>query len=430
MAHPYIDKESVHGLYIANDQCGATGASAFDAGYSPSLRTTLQWVDSFHGVKNSAHKWQLLNGRLATAFANGVRTTVSATPGFLEVMCYVNNLSPSSRRKNGLIGYMHRPADIPGSVVVPAGRADEDAAGKLISAYARTMSSLEGQVLAGESREAIQMIGNRGRGLYNSVAGLVTRMRRMSEPARKRRIRQRYRTLAGVQPVDVKAISKSLADTYLETVYGWVPLLNDIRAAKEVLNEYRPPFEYVQGSNVDVQGTVSTTSAEVTQGVLAYSREYRRVDRYSVNYACMARLYYGQNVPTRDLFRNAGVTLQAFVPTIWNLIPYSFLIDYFMNVNEVITGYSYWDSMPGDFARCILHETHQTWWAGNARPSLAAPTFEPKVISQPSTIDVIVRSFHRTRHSTGLPLPRLHFRMPGLRQGLNIGALIASSKLR
>jgi hypothetical protein len=41
--------------------------------------------------------------------------------------------------------------------------------------------------------------------------------------------------------------------------------------------------------------------------------------------------------PVKATWRYFGLDLSSFVPTVWELIPYSFLVDYFANIDDIIS---------------------------------------------------------------------------------------------
>jgi hypothetical protein len=44
--------------------------------------------------------------------------------------------------------------------------------------------------------------------------------------------------------------------------------------------------------------------------------------------------------PSIPTLRNLGLDLSNFLPTVWELVPYSFVADYFSNIGDVVSGWS------------------------------------------------------------------------------------------
>jgi hypothetical protein len=413
--YPFIDKTSPKSVWLAESVVSASGAGAFDAPYVLSTISTEKWTDNFHGVRASNWRHKIAKGQLTSPAATGNRSTVDVQDGFLEVKGWVNSThSNANMRKNGIAGAIYRPSSIPSALSYAPGPANRDAAASILAKYAATISRFQAQVAGGESRQALQMMKSRGQKILASIPGL---------PARFKPPRRHFR--------DGREALKHAADTYLEWTYGMVPLFNDIKAGYKVLQEYRPPFRYIKGgiATNPITNEIVSENRTAGSGVLRYNTSLREVETYSIFYSCVARLY-GGNVPGgSSLIDDAGFTVDSFIPSLYNLLPWSFLLDYFSNLNQVITGFSYYDSFPNTYCETTINEHKLIYWAGNARPQ--SSTFDSAgTISQASTITVTSRNFSRVTHNGGLPFPRLHFRMPGIRQGLNIAALAVSRRFK
>lgn len=137
-------------------------------------------------------------------------------------------------------------------------------------------------------------------------------------------------------------LSKVLADTYLEFNFGWKPLVSDIQDAYEGLqSRYKPnPVEVISSS---ARGTshatftnraVSFTGgvANTNQNILSYSEYYVR---YKAGINTGVRPNGLISVP-----QSLQLDLPHFLPTVWDLIPYSWIVDYFTNVGDIIRAYS------------------------------------------------------------------------------------------
>jgi hypothetical protein len=43
----------------------------------------------------------------------------------------------------------------------------------------------------------------------------------------------------------------------------------------------------------------------------------------------------------RSVARTLGILPERFLPTVWELIPYSFVVDYFVNVGDIVASYAF-----------------------------------------------------------------------------------------
>ncbi len=124
--------------------------------------------------------------------------------------------------------------------------------------------------------------------------------------------------------------------------------------------------------------------------------------------------------------QNFGLTLDEFIPTVWELIPYSFLVDYVTNIGAIIDGYS-------------LNKSGLKWLAiGEERVATTKVSGEirirPSIVSGNQILDSIIRPstplirirryLSRAPYNYANLVPPLEFKIPGCStQWLNIGAL-------
>lgn len=132
------------------------------------------------------------------------------------------------------------------------------------------------------------------------------------------------------QPIRVKPrdyLPVSSANVFLEGLFGWLPLLSDIHSAAMVLTGGIPPH------------FVSETAT--VRKVLPYpiNSSYRTVAGSAsltvrVNQACFVRV----SNPNVWLANQLGLLNPAMVA--WDLVPWSFLVNMFVNVNQVLSSMS------------------------------------------------------------------------------------------
>jgi len=137
-----------------------------------------------------------------------------------------------------------------------------------------------------------------------------------------------------------KTPQKLLTDTYLENVFGWQPLINDVRdgakALGRLIHENVEPIRF-RSFGVAEGGTSSPPSV-LAEGYQLFSTFTTLKSKV---------IYYGAfkgTVPNAarieaslgGIVAMSGFDLNSFIPTIWELLPYSFLVDYFINVGECL----------------------------------------------------------------------------------------------
>lgn len=127
--------------------------------------------------------------------------------------------------------------------------------------------------------------------------------------------------------------TSALDSTWLEFTFGWVPIVQDLYNAAEVLQREFPP--------------VPVRSSCKRKGIFVYDRSYERV---TVVKTVVCRMHAGIVVtnPNLALANNLGLLNPAAV--LWDVIPWSFVIDWFAKINRFVNtindmaGFSFTDA--------------------------------------------------------------------------------------
>lgn len=192
-----------------------------------------------------------------------------------------------------------------------------------------------GGVVVGELAKTIAMVSNPAKTLVRKIGSHANTTSR------------RLRRLAKVK-VESPSTRQMIVDTYLEATFGWQPLLSDIRDGALALARLvtRDALERQQfrayGSD---EKLISTSVSNADVGFDAAS-----VNPYRANNVVTSRsecIYYGafmtrlqDSAVARSqldrLISLSGFRFADWVPTVWELLPTSFLVDYFTNVGDVL----------------------------------------------------------------------------------------------
>lgn len=380
---------------------------------------TVAWTDTREGESNSRWRQNIRAGSQAATVMNGERLTYSARPFLLSTW---NAANPPSYLQH-LFQYqtawgVYHPS-IPSS---PAGLSEGVANNRALELLVRKIrdaqTTFSGGVAAGEFIQTVKLLSRPAHALHdlfiNDTRSLERWMRRMKHLPRKQRIKE-YLNIA--------------TDWWLTFQLGAAPLLADIDSAAEAVansryaSEYYRPRKIVRAVGVDEScahsPNLSSVPSTATNRMYVDSRKYTRV---SVRYiACV-------DAGTQALasYRRLGIDASNFLPTVWELLPWSFVIDYFSNIGDVISAASLSTSSIRWVVKTTRREYEHTYIVGSkillpSETSLAKWRVSSKVPGK-----TVIKRTNVTRIPYyGSLVPSLQFELPGMAtQWLNMAALL------
>lgn len=251
------------------------------------------------------------SGRTTTAGGTSMRTTITwVDPG--------NNPDfPRTSIKTGAVIQPPFTTFPSGSV----GDASSQAISRFISKCRAAQTQIQSQVAVGEYKDTIRTVAS---------AATLVRSRASKLLFQLARDKKKYFYHA------TKRVKKAhLSERWLEFSFGVRPLVSDIQGAAKALGrlQTRQDAQRVQaGANV-TDSFVQFPNSGMSNGIFGMQFDYRTVSSHDY------RLYGSVRLATSTVgavVETAGLSWREFVPTIWELIPYSFLVDYFTNIGNII----------------------------------------------------------------------------------------------
>lgn len=269
-----------------------------------------------------------------------------------------------------------------------------------------------GGAYVGELRKSLKMILSPAKTLRQSLDSYLATLKKGKQRIRDRNARRRF-----------------LEDTYLEAVFGWQPLIKESQAGLHSLNRIRPSsILRISGRGRDQ--TSGTSPAQVfASGFVRITYVYQTTRTASTKITGGVKvqgLYTGAGY--REEF---GFDLASFVPSAYELMPWSFFIDYFTNIGTVIEAAS---QVQANLAWCsqTTRTTYETQVADSRLDIGYAKTFGTitEASYNPTRHRLITTSISRTPLSS--IVPGLVFRLPGFGSvtSLNIAALASAMQHR
>jgi len=363
-----------------------------------------------HGENRRNYRRLIALGSDATTYLRGQQTVVRASNDMTYYSSYRDkfNVGAEFERSGCFSTFSDVPSDPSG---LDLSQAKNEALKRFNSKAIAAIQSMQALVAAGEIGETGRMLGSHGRNIKRGIAGYVQDL-------------DRKIFKGGFRP---RQALRDVSGRWLEFVFGVQPLISDVDSALDgLLNlRYRSPRTRISGSGVtdrNVSSYVKTVS--LNHGGLI---EFLITRKQRVSYRLFGSVGITPNIP--DWRREFGVTLGEFVPTLWELMPYSFLVDYITNIGDILDVLRYqrsninWVCYGFEQSERIFSE-QRTWKPGtNPDPN----RFEFVCRYRPSSEEYSVerRVVERNSYSDSL-VPSLAFEIPGMgTKWINMAAITA-----
>lgn len=307
--------------------------------------------------------------------------------------------------------------DVPGLPAWSSDQADNLALMQFNRHAQQAQTQLQGLVVLGEMKETLHLI----LGAKRTLVGLVTRHIKEVTDYAVRATRRMPRN------VRIDRATRIVSDSWLQAVFGWQPLISDIEdgmiASYRIANEARPSV-LVRGRGQQAKNNPAvvldwSSSFDFFNIVNIYDdREIADVKYYGV-----VLLETGLTGAQQRL----GLQWSDVIPAVWELIPYSFVVDYFTNIGEVIAAASFTRNGVSWVAKGDYIRTTRTLQSTTFR--LTSVPF-PDIVRVGQLVPPIGFSLERYQKRRGAYygslIPSLVFTIPGFRQGANLTALAAT----
>jgi len=290
----------------------------------------------------------------------------------------------------------------------------------LYNRYADLNNAFQGGVFAGELRETWHMIKDPLSGLKRGLWGYLDDIQHRLA---------RDRGIIGRLPKKrrTKWINDAIADSWLSATLGWMPLCNDIDSAFKALtnmHDRSETFGLTATGEAESLDYSSTNSAMVNNYIYTIVNE-RRKSKSSVRIKAGFRFTPQQIDERMSLAGQLSLTMADFIPTIWNLLPGSFLTDYVTNIGDIL------DAVAHPLAgMSYIVESHRYETTGEYEVLLDIPRIKSVLGTSfvaaggdPGGATAVARGFSRSIPSSTMPTFEFSLNLTD-RQLLNVAALL------
>lgn len=392
-------------------------------------------------VKNPNWRDDIRRGKSATTPFIGTEIEIDFTPGFTELERLCRVFGPSGpedhwarESNNGYVNDGFSDTAVPSAPTtsLPA-VTDAQARLKFIKRARDEQGAFRGSNFVAELAATL-------RGLRNPAQALRSGLDQYSAAARARVRKAIGRDPRGVRVRDLtdrqnRAASRAVAGSWLEHQFGWQPLISDIKDAAKALERmpFRSPLKHIYASQEN-RTVPSITHAFAQTFGLSVVTENHTFTTFRVQYYGAVKLQVSS--PSASWSEEAGTRFRDFAPALWEWIPYSFLVDYFTNIGDMIEAASFPRSDLAWSSRSYVNTSHRdgsrlTFDVLDQDP-YPLPGHTRVLALFPSAI-VIRRKYVSRAEYTGSFVPSFQIEIPGMRnfkKYLNIGALLSLRGMR
>lgn len=211
---------------------------------------------------------------------------------------------------------------------LPTTETDNIARAKFYGKLYQARTAFQGSTFLGELSETLHMLKRPAAALWDKNYGYLSALRKA-----KRR--------------DPKNWLKTAGGLWLEQAFGWKPLINDCKDAYQA-------YQRLVGENKDETVPISAGAVNLYDRTKTmpdpfsapgypfavnfaqnwYVKGSRLLEQHKVRYkGAIRRKARATQWDNLELF---GFNAESFIPTAWELLPWSFLIDYFTNIGDIL----------------------------------------------------------------------------------------------
>lgn len=321
------------------------------------------------------------------------------------------------------------------TLTLPVTDADNGARTKFYKKLRSWTVQVSGPTFIGELRETVRMIKKPAAAFHEGLERYCDAVRRQA-PKKPRTSRSDTSKKA---KSEWREYSKTLAQTagglWLERAFGWLPLIHDIEDGFEAYERLDQPrySKRISASFVDSKDTTKNLSSFWNGASTGYPNSFSYVFGKAIQSESVIAKYRGavisqaEGLAPVDQLALFGFTPTEILPTAWELLPWSFLIDYFANIGDLIsasvtdTSKVSWVNQTFVQQSTFSGRLEMDWLRTEAFHS--AYKFDVKESSPGYT--VISRKKVSRQPGLSIAMPNLQFTLPGVGQQFNMAALIS-----
>lgn len=291
-------------------------------------KTRHEWTDWRRGYNNPKWRDQVLHGRNATTKLDGHKISFDSRPYIIsENWTYDNPNGNPAGNANEVITLSGREifSDIDDLSVInsePYVQANNQAITAYVKKARKVQTTFQGGTFVAELGQTIRMLKRPFHGITRNLNDYLRQLKKAAS-------RRRFYLLNKREKAEI------LSETWLEYQFGLKPLFNDLDEGTQALAERikeGPKWVHVKG--------VGSTKREIPKGIY-------NVGIPSPTFQCQRHSIVTATVKFRGVIdpgsfsamdaRRIGFDPSNWAPTLWEIVPWSFLVDYVSNIGDIIS---------------------------------------------------------------------------------------------
>jgi hypothetical protein len=403
-------KTSSDSIYLPRKgTAGPNGSDPFD------FSNTLSWVNSLTGV--TLPNWRKLveEGKSATTPMSAEKIVIDSTPASYSTWYSVVAGSKNPDYQRYIDSEWSLDLQLPViSVDSVDTKALNDAQTKWNAKIYDVMTSFQGGVFLVELRQTLEMLHHPGKGLRVGLSHFLLSLKK------------------GRRGLTQAQVLRYLSESWLEFVFGVMPLLNDIKDASSYLKTHEEKLKRelvrVRSNSGDLWGATARTHN--VQGPPYNAMAWDVISKRGASASYSGAIKSEAFSAVTKVLDQTGFSPRSWLPTLYEVIPWSFVIDYFSNIGVIIESWT--------------NQSLSLAWGSVTTKQFAVRTANSVVFDETpgsaATVWSISHSpgFYNSQRTkvnrsvvNSIPVPDIQYRIPGFDlKWLNLAALaITRSKL-
>lgn len=356
------------------------------------------------GSSCSGYRQKIANGENATTAFDGHKAKLKQGKASFSIRWAAPIGYRSLEAANGthaLVGTFSDPALL--SITV----ADNVAKQKVLNDVMNRRTAFQGGIWLAEIDDTIRGIRHPLKALRDGLTAYHARSKKIAHKTGR----------AGLQ--------SALTGSWLEFQFGMLQNVRDVESALENLKKMSNPraMKFKASGKDEIKTFPAPQFTFPTPGMSSYIiNKMKKTTTVTVTY----RGAYKVKPPSGWDFESWGLSTQDFIPSIWEAIPYSFVVDYFSNIGRILQGYAYLRADIAWIAKTIRKEVfYNQYGVGLYVFPRSYPTTSVSLGSLGST-ELTLSSVSRATSSVANLIQSLEFKVPGVGslKWLNLAALV------